>query len=149
VGAYFFSQAVSVMEAAEEAVFTAQLLEGISLDLPVFFDWEIIGTEPARTDDVDERTVTDCCLEFCRLLESEGIAAGVYTYVPNVYYKYILDDISGLTIWMGDPGTQPVFYYDHDIWQYSFSGSVPGIEGDVDMNAMYVRSTAAETEAEG
>ena len=137
VGAYFFSQAVSVIEAAEEAVFTAQLLEGIRLDLPVFFDWEIIGTEPARTDDVDAETVTACCLEYCRLLESEGIASGVYSYIPVVYTKYDLNELQGLTVWMGDPGNYPEFYYEHSIWQYSFTGSVPGIEGDVDLNVMY------------
>jgi len=145
VGAYFFSQAVSVMEAAEEAVFTAQLLDGIELDLPVFFDWEIIGTEPARTDDVDAGMVTACCLEYCRLLESEGIDSGVYSYIPVVYTKYFLNSLQGLTVWMGDPGNFPEFYYDHSIWQYSFTGTVPGIEGDVDLNVMYEITAPAET----
>lgn len=147
VGAYFFSQAVSVLEAAEEAVFTAQLLEGYSLDLPVFFDWETIGTEPARTDDVDGETVTAACLEYCKLLESAGIEAGVYTYIPSVYYKYDMDAIKDLTIWMGDPGSWPEYYYEHQIWQYSFTGTVPGIEGDVDLDVIYIAEPAAETEA--
>lgn len=147
VGAYFFSQAVNVMEAAEEAVFTAGLLEGYSLDLPVFFDWETIGTEPARTDDVDAETVTEACLEFCKLLESVGITAGVYTYIPSVYYKYDMDAIKDLTIWMGDPGTWPEYYYEHQIWQYSFTGSVSGIEGDVDLDVIYIADPTANTEA--
>ena len=138
VGAYFFSQAVSVMEAAEEAVFTAQLLEGYELDLPVYFDWEIIGVESARTDGTDAHTVTEAALEFCRLLESEGYSTGVYSYIPNVYWMYELDSLQGMDIWMGDPGGWPEFYYEHTTWQYSFSGSVPGIEGNVDMNVMYV-----------
>ena len=41
---------------------------------------------------------------------------------------------------MGDPGTWPEFYYEHDIWQYSVTGIVPGIEGYVDMDVMYVRT---------
>lgn len=147
VGAYFFSQAVSELEAAEEAVFTAHLLEGYSLELPVFFDWETIGTEAARTDDIPREVVTASCLEFCRLLNSSGIAAGVYTYIPSVYYKYDADAIRGLTIWMGDPGNWPEYYYEHAIWQYSFTGTVPGITGDVDLDVMYVAQTAAETEA--
>ncbi len=146
VGAYFFSQAVNELEAAEEAVFTAQLLEGYELELPVFFDWENIGTEPARTDGVGAAQVTACCLEFCRLLESAGIASGVYTYIPSVYYKYELDALEGLTVWMGDPGSWPEFYYEHRIWQYSVAGSVPGIEGEVDLDVMYM---PAETEAQG
>lgn len=137
VGAYYFSQAVSVVEAAEEAVHTVKLLEGLHLDLPVFYDWETIGTEPARTDDVDADTLTACCLEYCRLLESEGIPSGVYSYIPVVYLKYHLNDLQGLTVWMGDPGNYPEFTYDHSIWQYSFTGTVPGIEGDVDLDVMY------------
>lgn len=142
VGVYFFSQATSLMEAAEEAVFTLKLLEGYSLDLPVYFDWEFIGTEPARTDDTDAHTVTEAALEFCRLIESEGYTAGVYSYIPKVYTMYELDRLQGMDIWMGDPGSAPEFYYDHTTWQYSFTGRVPGIEGDVDMNVKYV---AAET----
>ena len=148
VGAYFFSQATSLVEGAEEAVFAAKILGGHHLDLPVFFDWERIGTEAARTDGVDAHTVTQAALEFCRLLESEGYQTGVYSYIPDVYSMYELDELKGVTIWMGDPGTFPEYQYEHDYWQYSFSGSVPGIEGNVDMNVMYV-PLPAETEAAG
>ena len=144
VGAYFFSQAINILEAAEEAVYTAKLLEGFTLELPVFFDWEIIGVDEARTDGVDKQTVTDCTLEFCRLMESAGFRAGVYSYIPVVYEKYDLDALEGLPVWMGDPGTWPEFYYEHDIWQYSVTGIVPGIEGYVDMDVMYDRSAASE-----
>ena len=148
VGAYFFSQATSVMEAAEEAVFTAKILDGLQLDLPVYFDWENIGTEPARTDDTDAHTVTMAALEFCRLLATEGYDTGIYTYIPNVYYRYELDNLQGIDIWMGDPGNAPEFVYDHHIWQYSFTGSVPGIEGDVDLNVMYIPVAANVTAEE-
>ena len=139
VGAYFFSQAVNLLEAAEEAVYTVSLLEGYSLDLPVFFDWELIGTEPARTDDVDGGTVTDAALEFCRLLASAGYETGVYAYLNLAYFTYDLNRLKDVTIWMGDPGTWPEFYYEHSYWQYSVAGVVPGIEVDVDLNVMYRR----------
>ena len=146
VGVYFFSQAVSVLEAAEEAVYTAKLLEGYTLELPVFFDWEFIGVEPARTDDTTTETITAACEEFCRLMAGEGYEVGVYTYIPAVYNHYELNALAGLTVWIGDLGTWPEFYYEHDIWQYSITGAVPGIEGDVDLDVMYVRTG---TEANG
>lgn len=142
VGAYFYSQAASLMEAAEEAVFTAQLLKGYNLDLPVFYDWENFGDEGWRTNDVSPETVTACCLEFCKLLESEGIAAGVYSSIPHVYWQYVLDELDGLTVWMGDPGNWPEFYYEHTYWQYSFTGTVPGIEGNVDLDVLYLPEQA-------
>lgn len=137
VGVYFFSQATSLVEGAEEALFTLSLLEDYTLDLPVFFDWEFIGTEPARTDDVDGATVTDACLEFCRLVSSAGYDTGVYAYLNLAYFTYELNRLQDIAIWMGDPGTWPEFYYDHRFWQYSFTGSVPGIEGDVDLDVMF------------
>ncbi len=146
VGVYFFSQAVSVMEAAEEAVFTARILKGCDLDLPVYFDWENIGEESARTDDVDAATVTAAALEFCRLLESEGYRTGVYGYIPNVYWMYELNELRGMDLWIADLGVGPEFWYDHTTWQYSFSGTVPGIEGNVDMDVIYVYTG---TDAEG
>ena len=149
IGAYFFSQATSVMEAAEEAVFTAKILQGCPLTLPVFFDWENIGTESARTDGVDAHTVTQAALEFCRLLGSEGYQTGVYSYIPNVYSMYELDSLQGIPLWMGDPGSWPEFLYEHDIWQYSFTGTVPGIEGNVDMNVIYVADPDYTAETEG
>ena len=146
VGVYFFSQAVSIAEAAEEALYTLELLEGYDLQLPVFFDWEKIGTDAARTDEVPGETVTAACLEYCRLIESEGYDAGVYMYLNLAYFTYDLEQFAGITIWMGDPGYAPEFYYDHDYWQYSFTGAVPGIEGEVDMDAIYQRT---EPEARG
>ncbi len=148
VGAYFFSQAISIMEAAEEAVYTAELLKDYTLELPVYFDWEKIGVEPARTDDVDPDTVTACCVEFCRLLASEGFDTGVYSYIPDIYTHYRLDDLQGLSFWVGDPGNWPEFYYEHSIWQYAFTGSVPGIDGEVDQDVMYVVTADAQAEFE-
>lgn len=40
VGAYFFSQAVTVQEAIMEADYVLGLLDGVPLDLPVYFDWD-------------------------------------------------------------------------------------------------------------
>ncbi len=149
VGVYFFSQAVSIVEAAEEAIMTLELIDGYDITLPVFFDWEKIGTgETARTDNVNGNTLTEACLEFCQLIESEGYEAGVYAYLNLAYFTYDLNQFQDLTIWMGNPGSQPDFYYDHSFWQYSFTGSVDGIEGDVDMDVMYVYTGTDASEAE-
>ena len=139
VGVYFFSQAINIVEAAEEAVFTLHLIEDYDVTLPVFFDWEEIGVAPARTDDLDGETLTDCCLEFAELVRAAGYQPGMYCYLNLAYFTYQLDRMEDIAFWMGDPGTMPIFYYDHDFWQYSFTATVPGIEVDVDMDAVYIR----------
>ncbi len=138
VGIYFFSQATNVLEAAEEALFTVRLIQEYDVTLPVFFDWENIAVE-ARTDGLDGETLTACCLEFCELIRAAGYEPGMYSYLHLAYYIYQLDKLSGITFWMGDPGTKPIFYFDHRFWQYSYVARVPGIDVDVDLDAMYIR----------
>lgn len=148
VGVYFFSQALNIVEAAEEAVYVIHQLEDYEITLPVFFDWEKISVEPARTDNVAGETITACALEFCKLIEAGGYESGIYTFLNMAYYIYSLNELEDITIWMGDPGTMPIFYFDHDYWQYSITGAVPGIDVDVDLDAMYVRDADDQTVSE-
>lgn len=79
VGAYFFSQARDETEAEQEAEFACRLLNGETLDLPVFFDWETVddGTHAPPPGEVE---LTACALAFCRAVERGGYDAGVYFY---------------------------------------------------------------------
>ena len=138
VGIYFFSQAITVQEAREEAEFVLSLISDYEIDFPVAFDWEIIGgDEQARTDGLDNETLTDCALVFCSIIENAGYESSVYFYRRLGYFEYDLSKLAHLTFWVGAPGELPDFYYEHDIWQYSFTGNVNGIEGDVDLNIYF------------
>ncbi len=139
VGVYFFSQATNLLEAAEEARFTIQLLEPCTVTLPVYFDWERQRADDSRTRDTDGDTVVDCCLEFCRVIEAAGYTAGTYFNLDEAYDEYDLDRFAGLKIWIADPNASwPRYYYAHDMWQYSFDGKVPGISHYVDLDVLYV-----------
>ncbi len=140
VGVYFFSQALNIVEAAEEAIYTIHLIEDYDVRLPVFFDWEPLPYEGSRTADVPGEAVTAACLEFTRLVRAAGYLPGMYSYLTLAYFTYDLNQLTDLSLWMGDPGTKPIFYYDHDFWQYSYTGSVPGISVDVDLDAMYIKA---------
>lgn len=137
VGAYFFSQAVTVEEARAEADFVLSMLEERELDLPIFFDWERISGDTARTDGLDNETLTACAAAFCGQIEKAGYEAGVYVYNDTGYYGYDLAELRDYTLWCAGIGSYPYFYYAHEIWQYSFSGSVPGINADCDLNMMF------------
>ena len=137
VGAYFFSQAITADEAVGEASFVLGLLDGRGLDLPVFFDWERISTDTARTDGLDNETLTACALAFCETIEDAGYDAGVYIYNDTGYYGYDLAQLQDYTLWCAGIGSYPYFYYAHDLWQYSFRGSVPGISTDCDLDMMF------------
>ena len=139
IGIYFFSQAISVEEARQEAEFLLDLLDGYDITLPVFFDWEPITNEDSRTADIDGTTLTDCCLEFCSIIEAAGYDAGVYFYRSLGYQQYELDRLEGLIFWAAAPGDYPDFYYYHTFWQYSYTAQISGIEGDTDLDLMFIK----------
>lgn len=141
IGVYFFSQATSVVEAEEEADFLIGLLRRCApekLALPVFFDWEKIGYDTARTDDVTDEMMTECTVAFCERLREAGYTAGVYTFRFPAYFSYDLSRISDYPLWIGAVGDTPDFYYAFDIWQYSTEGRLAGVDGDIDLDAIFV-----------
>ena len=147
VGIYFFSQATSVKEAEEEADLLLETLSPYaqSVTLPVLYDWETIGTEDARADGVDGATLTQCALAFCAKVRQAGYDTGVYAYRYLAYFQYELPRLTDYTLWIGAVGDVPDFYYRHNIWQYDVTGRIPGIEGDVDLDLLFI--DLSETDA--
>ncbi len=137
VGIYFFSQAITVDEAVAEAEFLLPLMEEYEISLPVFFDWEHVSDVGETRVDNMEETITNCALAFCKVIEDAGYDAGVYFYRSQGYEDYELGQLSHLTFWSAAVGTYPDFYYQHSIWQYSFTGNVSGIEGGVDLDLVF------------
>lgn len=133
-GAYFFSQAISTKEALEEAEYALSLLEGYTLTYPLIYDWEYLGEE-ARTADVDARTLTDCIKTFCSRVEEAGFQSMVY-FNPHFHENEVLylEELTDYHFWLAMYDTQMDYPYQIDMWQYSCTGTVPGITGEVDLN---------------
>ncbi len=141
IGIYFFSQATNPEEAAEEAEYLLELLSAYpvgTVTLPIFYDWESIDTDEARTDGLGGEVITECALAFCNKIAEAGYEAGVYAYRKLGYFSYDLPRMTHLTWWVATLSDYPDFYYKHSFWQYSITGSVAGINGDVDRNMMFV-----------
>lgn len=139
-GVYFFSQAVTVQEAIEEANFVLDRIGPYRIDLPVVFDWEKIDEEGARTADLSVNTRTDCAVAFCETIKRGGYEPCVYFNRNIGYYGYDLTRLTDYRFWFSLPESPfPNFYYACDIWQYSFTESVRGIEGGTDMSLMFIR----------
>lgn len=136
-GVYFFSQAVSVAEAREEAAFVLQMLAGRPLELPIFYDWETVTAEEGRANGLDGKTVTACAAAFCRAIEQAGYTAGIYFNLQMGYHTYNLPPLKDYTLWIAEPGKYPSFYYHAALWQYDHSGTVPGIDTPADRNLLF------------
>lgn len=136
-GVYFFSQATDEAEAIAEADYVLRVLDGRKLELPVFFDWETVENDDARTKFVDGETVSRCAEAFCRRITLGGYRAGVYFNRQQAYHDYDLSALRDYAFWLSDPHTETDFYYAVDLWQYSFTGRVDGIPAAVDRNLLF------------
>ena len=145
VGVYFFSQATCRAEAVAEAYYVAAVLEEFKdmITMPVVFDWEETGSETARTNNLDGKTVSDCAMYFTEVIREAGYEPGVYFNRHMGYYLYNLAQLPDVTFWFAGEGDYSDFYYEHSMWQYTFTGKVNGISGDVDIN-LYVAPPAEE-----
>lgn len=137
VGIYFFSQAVNAVEAVEEASMVLELLDGESVDYPVFIDIEG-GGGTARADLIDADTRTLVCEYFCKTIKNEGYTPGVYSGRWYYYNKLHAEQLEGYSIWLAEYRDTPLYENRYDMWQYTSKGTVAGIEGYVDLNVSYL-----------
>ncbi len=135
VGVYFYSQAISTAEAEEEAAFVLKMLDGVPLELPVFFDWEEVGK--GRTGGSASSEVGAWALAFCKTVEAGGYKAGVYFNQRYGYSIMHLEHLTDYSFWIAEYSSYQSFGYRTDFWQFTGSGHVDGIKTIVDVDLMY------------
>ena len=136
VGVYFFSQAVNEVEAVEEASMALSLIKGYSLNYPVFLDVEASG---GRGDGVSKDVRTAVCKAFCATIQNSGYSAGIYANKTWFTERINTGSLTGYKIWLAQYASAPTYTATrYDIWQYSSTGKVSGINGKVDMNISYL-----------
>ena len=139
VGVYMFSQAVTVQEAIEEADFVLERIGKYNVTLPVVFDWEKIEAAEATSHGLTMELRTDCARAFCETVKSAGYVPCVYFNRNLGYYGYDLTRLTDYEFWFSLPESGfPNFYYACDMWQYSFTETVPGIAEPTDMNLWFI-----------
>lgn len=136
VGAYFFSQAITAEEAREEAAYVLEKTAHWEMDMPIVYDWEYIS-EDARTANLDARTLTDCTRAFCETVEQAGREAMIYFNPEQPHKQFYIEELSQYQFWLAMYADCMVYPHRVDMWQYTNEGSVPGIEGNVDINLYF------------
>lgn len=134
IGAYFFSQATSMNEVQEEINFMLEILGDYQLDYPIVLDWEIANPTEGRTINVTRRELTDMLLYFCDEMAHKGFQPMVYFNWTQASQMIYLNELENYPFWLALYQDRMTFPYQIEMWQYTSEGTVPGIEGDVDIN---------------
>ena len=138
VGAYWYSYAVNVEEAKEEAVRYLNILKNKQFEYPVYLDFE----DPSQRR-IPAKTKTDMAIAFMSILEKNGYYTGLYSsgyWINNQFEKNRLKDYD---IWIAHwHVTSPnCFTPDYGMWQFTNKSKIKGVpdtgEGGVDMNYSY------------
>ncbi len=137
VGVYMFSQALTPAEAEEEARFLLERIKDYEITMPVVYDWEQVEAEDARTNNMDARTLTDCTIRFCQVVEEAGYEAMIYFNRNQAVNLMYLEELTEYPFWLAAYTHRMPYPYRVEIWQYTDRGRVPGIEGNVDINVMF------------
>ena len=138
VGIYFFSQALNVEEAEEEARFVLDAIADYEIAMPVVFDWEHVDNETARTNNMDPYVATDCAKAFLEIIDEAGYWPMMYFNTRQAHKLFYLDQLMEYDFWLALYSDRMTFPYKVDMWQYTCTGTVPGIFGDVDVNVMFL-----------
>lgn len=133
VGAYFFSQSITEAEAVEEAEYTMELIRNWEVDMPVVYDWEYIG-DGARTDIMSARLLTDMVKAFCDTIRDGGYDPMVYFGRSHSADLLHLAELVEYKFWLAMYNPIMDYPYQIQMWQYTETGTVPGISGNVDIN---------------
>ena len=152
VGVYIFSQAVNEAEAAEEARYVLDELQGRDLDLPVVLDYELATDSSGYLGRLYEAGLSGeqyaaICLAFCREIEANGYTAAVYAG-QSMLRDSVGDALAaaGYPVWLAHWTVQTRYNGAFEYWQYSGSGRVAGIDTDVDLD---MRSVTAPPQVSG
>ena len=140
IGVYFFTQALTVEEAKEEAEFTLSLIENYDISYPVAFDTEYIDDEEARTNttEISDELRSDICVAFCERISEEGYYPMIYASENWFRRSLELEPIRKYDFWAPQYLEENDFLYDFTMWQYTDEGEIPGVSGPVDLDISMV-----------
>jgi len=139
VGVYFYSQALNEKEAREEARWVLDIVKDYDITYPIVFDWEFYhGIPDARSNNMDSETLTSSAVAFCDEIEKAGYRPMVYFNMSLGYLYYDLSEMLKYDFWLAELGEPPIFHYNFHMLQYSHTGTVEGIEGEVDLNLSFI-----------
>ena len=137
-GVYFYSYADSVADAKDEAQHALRLLEGHNPEYPVYYDLEDADVAAAG-----KSTIIKIADTFCSTIEDNGYRAGIYANLNWWNNKLNSSSLNKYEKWVAQYYHECQYKGDYRLWQCTSSGSVPGIEGNVDIDFEFWREDSA------
>ena len=130
-GVYIYSYATTVEKASSEADHVLRLIKEHNLSYPVYFDMEDNTTQNLGSDLLGKIAKT-----FCDKISAAGYEVGIYANLNwwNNYLTSSVFDNPNWSKWVAQYNSYCAYEGEYDMWQCTSTGSVDGINGNVDLN---------------
>lgn len=132
IGAYHYSYATNPTEAIWEADFFIDRLRWTSWEYPVCMDMEDKCQLRLNT-----QQRTDVALTFLDRVASQGYYTAIYSNLNWTRNYLDMSRLSRHDLWIAQWNDHCSCALPYGMWQYTSSGSVPGIVGRVDLDYSY------------
>lgn len=134
VGVYFYSYALNAAAAAKEAAFVVEKLMPYKgrMRYPVAYDLE---DESQRN--LGKAILTDMAKAFCSTVEKGGYYASFYCNLDWCRNRLDMEALKAYDLWLAQWSGKASNAYAFGMWQHTGSGSVAGINGNVDLDIAY------------
>ena len=134
VGVYHFTTALTPAEAEAEIDWLFGQLDGEKLSYPVAFDME---DEKDRYTGKSKAELTAIAKAGLARIEKHGYYAMLYTNPNWLDNRFNAGELKAYDVWLANWRKTRPTSHEHGIWQYTSTGNVSGIGGNVDMDIAY------------
>lgn len=132
IGAYWYSEALTETAVKAEAQACIKALTGKTFEYPIYLD-----VEEAKQFAKGKTFCSSIINAFCSALLTAGFYPGLYMS-KSPLTSYVDDATQGkYPLWIAQYNKSCTYTKDYGMWQYSSTGSVNGISGNVDMDYCY------------
>jgi len=129
-GAYHYARFTSISDAKSEAEHFLSVISSADITYAVALDLE------ANPAGLSAGTLSQAALAFCEKVASAGYTVLIYSSQNFFQTELDMDALNSYGFWVAKYSSDaPVI--DHVMWQYTSTGAVSGISGDVDLNYAY------------
>ena len=132
VGAYYYTYAQTKDYADKELQLLKKAITGKQFEFPI-----VVDVEDNKLKPMSKAALTDLVEYAVKAIESWHCYAMVYTYLSYANTELDMARLASYDLWIAHYASACGYKGAHGMWQYSSSGSVPGVNGRCDMNYAY------------
>ena len=137
-GVYIYSYALNVKDASSEADHVLRLIKGHNPEFGIWYDLEDADGYKQNNGMPNNETFVEIAVTFCEKIKANGYEkVGIYANLDWLTTRLNSSKLDKYDKWVAQWGDECTYEKDYVMWQYTDSGKVDGITGNVDMNIYY------------